>query len=342
MNYFKEKVRTTVGMGFQFIFILLNLLLLLVLVFWKSTTFISYEEQPKLHSITPEVFKSLGGFSHTVTVGLIIDDFFDFNMVSNTFSLEGTVWFKYKPGAISVESLSQFSFAQATIDKKGNPDIRLVEDQMLVQFPIRITFKSDLNYQDFPLESHSIYIVLQNRAIEANEVIFTSSRREFSVLANERSTGWELVDTSVETGYIDAQLDPYDTSQDTKHPAAVFALDYTRNSVRYALSIILPLALIFYLMLLSISLRLLTAIAITAAGITAILAYRFVIENLSPKTGFFMISDYLFFLFLAGTIGIFLINVAEEMQSFSPRIKKIFVTFLQILTALGTIYIIVW
>ena len=98
----------------------------------------------------------------------------------------------------------------------------------------------------------------------------------------------------------------------------------------------------FYLLLFSISLRLISAIAITAAGVTATLAYRFVIENLSPKTGFFRIFVFLFFLFLAATIGIFIINVAEAAKPLSSTTKKICIIVLHALIIAAAIYVIVW
>ncbi len=339
---FKEHIRTPVGLVFQFALILISITILGALIFWRSSFFVSYEEHPSIQPITPEQYQKFGGFSHTVTVGLLIDQFINFNMVTNDFIFDGVVWFKFDPGAISLDLLSKFSFIQGTILEKSEPDIRLIDDKMLVKYVVRVEFKSDLNYQDFPLDSHSIYIALINKFVSPSEVIFESSRREFTTNANVASSGWDLVDESVKNGFIKSALDPYDKRQDVTYPATLFTLDYSRNSIRYSLSIILPLALIFYLMVFSISLRLISAIAITAAGITAILAYRFVIENLSPRTGFFMISDLLFFLFLAATIGIFIINVADSGAPLNSKVKKICVVLLHALIIAAAIYIIVW
>ncbi len=339
---FKEHIRTPIGLIFQLALIFISISFFSALIFWRSSSFIAHESPPRIQNITPEQYQKFGGFSHTVTVGLLIDQFINFNMVTNDFTFDGIIWFKFDPGAISLDSLSKFSFIKGTIIQKSEPDIQLINDKMLVKYIIRVEFKSSLNYQDFPLDSHHIYIALINKFVSPSEVIFESSRREFTIKANVSSSGWDLVDESVKNGFIESALDPYDKRQDVVYPATLFTLDYTRNSIRYTLSIILPLALIFYLMLFSISLRLLSAIAITAAGITAILAYRFVIENLSPKTGLFMISDWLFFLFLAATIGIFIINVAEARAPLNPKVKKVWVTLLHVLILAAALYIILW
>ncbi len=338
---FKEHVRTAIGLGFQFTLVFISMTILTLLIFWRSSSFISREKQPNIQPITPEKFQEFGGFSHTVITGLLIDQFIDFNMVTNDFTFDGTLWFKFDPGAISLDSLSKFSFIKGTLLEKSEPYLRLIDDKMLAEYTIRVKFRSELNYSDFPLDSHRIYLVLINKFVSPTEILFESSRQAFTTKADVSSTGWDFMDKSVKNGYIETALDPYDVRHILRYPAILFTLDYSRNSVRYTLSILLPLALIFFLMLFSLSLRLLSAIAITAAGVTAILTYRFVIENLSPKTGLFMISDLLFFLFLAATIGIFIINVTEAKIQLSPRMKKLCIVLLHILIIAAAIYIIV-
>ena len=339
---FKERVRTTVGFSFQLILIAISTAILGALIVWRSSIFVSHEQMTQIKPITPTKFREFGGFSHSMVVGLLIDQFINFEMVTNKFTFDGTVWFKFNPGAISLDSLEKFSFVKGTIKKKSEPHISLIDDKMLVKYAVRVEFISDLNYQDFPLDSHSLYIELINEAVSPSEILFESSRREFSVNDPVTNSGWQLVDTAVKTGYLTSRLDPYDPRQDSTYPVALFSLDYARNSIRYTLLIIFPLALIFYLMFFSLSLRLTSAIGITSSGITAILAYRFVIENLSPKTGFFMISDYLFFLFLAATICSFIVNVIEAKFQIKSRYKKIVISVLHIITILCIIYIIIW
>ena len=335
-------MRSSIGILFQFILIAISSLILIGLITWQSSSLISHEQHPKIEQITPEKYKEFGGFSHAVTVGLLIDQFINFNMVTNDFTFDGTIWFKFDPGAISIDTLSKFSFLKGTIEQKSDPDIRLIDDKLLVKYIIRVVFKSDLNYQDFPLDSHSIYLMLVNKFVSPSEILFESSRREFTINADVSSAGWDLFDTAVRNGYISSSLDPYDTRQDVQHPATLFALDYSRNSVRYALSIILPLALIFYLLVFSVSLNIISGLGIASGGVTAILAYRFVIETLSPQTGFFMISDFLFFLFLAATIVIFIINAFESVAPLSARWKKISIILLHAIIIVAAIYIIVW
>ncbi len=339
----KEQSRTRISLPFQFILILISISILSGLIFWRSNSLISWEVKPTIHPITPKKVQELGGLSQAITVGFTIEEFIDFDMVTNSFILDGIIWFKFDPGAISLDSLSNFSFVKGTFIQKSTPDLRIIDDKILAQYTVRIKFKSDLNYNDFPLDSHRIFAVLINKSVSPSEIIFESSKRELNVQAKVESSGWKLYDTIAQTGYIEYALDPYDKRQDNSYPAVMFEFYYTRNSIRYALSIILPLALIFYLLLFSVSLKLISAVGISAASVTTVLAYRFVIENLSPKTGSFMISDYIFFLFLAATIGTFLINVIEMTgYYFLPKTKMILIGILHVLILISIIYVIVW
>jgi hypothetical protein len=50
-------------------------------------------------------------------------------------------------------------------------------------------------------------------------------------------------------------------------------------------------------------------ISVSIATITAIIAYRFVIERISPAVGYFVLSDYVFILLLIACCAIFIFNL---------------------------------
>jgi hypothetical protein len=195
-----------------------------------------------------------------------------------------------------------------------------------------------LNYADFPLDDHTIYLVLSNHFFSPSEVIFHSDRSSFNVTA--LITGWRAVDHAVETGFNTVVLDKFDDRKITSFPVAIFSIDFSRNAMRYVLTILLPLMLIFYLVLFSFSVEPGTSISLTAGGITGMLAYRFVIENLSPATGTFMMSDYLFFLFLAGSFFVFFLNLIDIAAIRIPLvIKEILLFALYLLMTFTSIYL---
>ena len=335
---FKEITRTKVSFAYQLLFIALDMCCFMLLLIWRSSFFKTREQAPKLHPITPKSFKEFGGFSHIIRTGLFIDAFIDFNMITNEFVFEGSVWFSFAPGVISIDSLEKFSFERGEILQKSEPNMKMIKGELHVQYNIRVKFKSPLNYKDFPLDDHKIFIVLRNQTVSPGEVIYESSRQTFAIKADVSNTGWKLMDRTVQFGYVESKLDP-DQKEQLTYPTIIFELGYARNSIRYALSIILPLALIFYIVLFSISFRLISALAITSAGVTAILAYRFVIENLSPKTGYFMLSDYLFFLLLSATVSVFVINAIEVHIQAAGWLKELIIIGMHISILASTAYL---
>ena len=73
--------------------------------------------------------------------------------------------------------------------------------------------------------------------------------------------------------------------------------------------------------------------SIAAASIPALFAYRFVIESLSPNVSYFMVSDYLFFLYLLLSLLTFL-SVSRALNE-PVRIKKLIIIGLYALMLVG-------
>ena len=186
--------------------------------------------------------------------------------------------------------------------------------------------------------------MLANRFIEPSEVIFESSRREFNIEQDMSFRGWIKVDKNVETGYIDSQLDSFDPTKEIIYPAVLFSIDYARSSVRYVFSILLPLAIMFYVSLFTLSLSLRDSLPITAGIVTAILAYRFIIEYLSPRVGYFMGSDLIFFLFLGASVGVFILNVAEFIGKvqLSKKVKTFILILFHLIVIGGMLFLVLW
>jgi len=119
----------------------------------------------------------------------------------------------------------------------------------------------------------------------------------------------------VKTGYTESRLDMYDSSKIISHPKTVFSIDFRRSGIRNSLLILLPLFLIFFLSLFSLAFdpekQITTIMSLSTVGVTSLLAYRFVIENMTPKVGYFVFSDQIFILLLAATLLVFVFAFAR-------------------------------
>ncbi len=298
---------------FSIAMIALSGLVLSFFLYKASQTVTSLDPMPELMSLTPATIDQLGGSPGVVKVGLYIKDFTEFDMLANNFIFSGILWFLFDPSIVSLETLSKFSFEKGEIQFLSAPSTRIVGGKLLARYDIRVKMKTNLVYTLFPFESHTLYITLDNNFVTPGELAFESSNNEFAVSPDIRNAGWRLKDMRVNTGYSHAQLEKHPSENDVYHPRVVFALDYAHSGMRQALTILLPLILTFFMAIFSFTMdpkkNYAPVLAISMGAVTALLAYRFVIENLSPKVGYFLISDYLFFLFLMGTFVIFLINM---------------------------------
>jgi hypothetical protein len=295
----------------QVTLIIISLSIIWFCLYKRLNKFKTSDPKPPIIFVTPETYKNFGGFPDTVKIGLYINQFREFNIVSNKFDFNGIIWFEFDPDVISLEILEKFVFKKGEIKQKSDPDTQLIDGKLLVRYNIRVAFSSPLNYAAFPLDNHTLNLTVINHFVSPSEILFSSSNREFIIKAKTESDGWTRVNQSVATGFEKSEIDPYDDRKTSYNPIAIFSIDYARYGIRYVLSIMMPLLLIFYLTLFSFSWGASGGLSLAIGGVTATLGYRFVIENLSPKTGYFMLSDHIFFLFLTANAIAFFINLID-------------------------------
>lgn len=325
---------------FQVVCIAVSLVWFIAIINRRLTLFNPFEQGPEIVHITPVIYKEFGGFANIVTVGLFIDRFQTFDITNNTFIFSGYVWFKYLAGTIAIGNLEKFYFLQGDVLEQSPPETQLVDQYMLTTFHVKVRFSSILNYRDFPFDGHKIRISLSHNNLSPEEVIFQSSERDMTINTDETQSGWHKIDKTIDTGYLESAIDAYDKRNTQYHPAVTFSIDYERYGIRFILSIFLPLLLIFYVTLFGFSLDEGSALRNSVGGVTGILGYRFVIDNLSPKVGYFMISDSIFFLLLTltcFTLILFIITVFSK-ATITVRMKKIIVISLHLITNVLTAY----
>lgn len=301
------KVRPAV----QVALIILSACIIWYCLFRRLDTFTTKDPRPPIINVTPEIYNNFGGFPDTIEIGLYLNQFRTFNMINNEFDFDGILWFEFNPDILSLQTLERFVFKGGEIVSKSSPDAQIVDNKLLVRYNIRVKCTGQLNYADFPLDNHTLNLVVANYFISPSTALFSSSVKEFIIKAQTQSFGWERIDHRVSTGIEKTEIDTYSDFKTNYYPIALFSIDFARYGIRYTLSIMLPLLLIFYLSLFSLSWSKGGGVGMATAGITATLGYRFVIENLSPKVGYFMMSDYIFFLFLTCNALIFLVNIID-------------------------------
>lgn len=324
---------------FQCILIFISTIILIFSFYHAFNTFSSSDIAPKIHIVTPQELIAFGSPSK-VKAGLFIEQFQKFDMVKNQFIFAGSVWFMFAPGLISMSTLEKFGFARGQILYRSPPDTKLVGDQILVRYDVIVDFNSGVDFSYFPVDDHELYILLTHKFVSPHELLFESTQEEFIVASNMRNYGWKLMGKSTTAGYTANQLELNNQETFHSHPAVLFSIKYARTGFRYIITILLPLLLIFYLSLFSFSLDSKDAVSISVGSITAILAYRFVIETMSPPVGYFMLSDYLFLLILAATFTVFLISVIGSfLKNITLLQKKVVLCALHTIVSTITVFL---
>lgn len=323
---------------FQLLMISLSTIILTIVMYRAIFEFNSLEKTPVISPLTPGYLKEFGGTPAIVNVGLFIKDFSEFDMTKNEFVFSGTVWFEYEPSVTSLETLSKFSFDRGEILSISPPTTQLDHGKIFARYDVRVKFKTKLNFSLFPIADHTVYIILNNNFVTPGEVIYEALPSDFILSPNLSVSDWIASDRSVYAGYSVSKLEETSDEKDVFHPRVVFGIDYKRAGARQLLTILLPLLLIFYIAIFSFAIDPKSVIALSTGCVTALIAYRFVIENLSPRVGYFMLSDLLFFLFLGIAVLIFFVNAITRYLT--ARIKAYLTIIIHMFVIAISIYLI--
>lgn len=316
------------------------------LFYEKSAQFFSTDPRPTFKILTPDFVREFLGSSigSKVEVGMRIENFHKFNLREGHFVVEAIVWFKFNPSIISLETIGMFSFEKGTIKKKSKPNTKLINGLMLARYNVLLEFSTKLDHSLFPFNDNRIFITLVNQSVSPGEIIFESYESDFSLSGNMPIPGWEQVNHGVATGYTEALLNRHDPTTKIFHPLAVFFIDFSRMSLRKAFILLLPLFVVMYILFISLTFSFSyykMRLTLSTANIAALLGYRFVIERVTPKVGYFMLTDHIFNLFLAMAFFVFLLNMVLREKG-TAMVRGIALIILHITLLSAIFYLVVY
>ncbi len=317
--------------------------LIFVMLLPPLATFISTDAGPQLIPLVPEKEADVGGAIAEIKTGLYIHDFPMFDVVHNKFILDAIVWFQFDPRVISLDTVGKFSFEKGTILKRTDPDTKMINEELFARYMVRIELTSNLDYKYFPINDHRIFIVLANEFVTPNEMRFKVSEAGFMIAPEIYTQGWTSIDKSVRAGYSIARLDRYDEKKVVKHPRAVYSIDFEKAGLRKVLLILIPIILLFFLGLFSLifdhdkGAR--AILSLSVGSLSGLLAYRFVIEQLSPEVGYFTLTDHAYTLILTLVFIMFLFNMYVMRKEYTPLMQLIKSIFF---LGIETFFLVVW
>lgn len=262
---------------------------------------IPLEKYPQLIGVTPQHIEDWGGEPTIVEVGLQINNFPVFKVIENNFVLEGKLWFFFDPDLVSIETIKKFSFENGTYTEQSSPESRLIENKLLVEYNVRLSFNTELTYQAFPFDGHRLFISLVNMHVAPNELLLKTDDKQFLINPQVFIPEWKPIKQNTYSGYIETSLDTDDTKKVIRYPKIIFSIDFQHSGLRHIFIILLPLFLICAIGMMAVGAGSIIggkSLDITMSCAAAIIAYRFVIETMSPQVSYLMIADYIFTFFL--------------------------------------------
>ena len=156
-------------------------------------------------------------------------------------------------------------------------------------------------------------INLVNRFVPPSELVYKSNSFFFTMSPDIDFAGWSMARKDVITGYSESLLEEDNRTKTILIPQTMFIVDFHRRGFRNISLLVFPLFLIFIFGLLSLSFDPAenpTAISALATGaIASTLSFRFVMESLTPKVGYFVFSDQLFLALLLISILEFIFGI---------------------------------
>lgn len=300
-NRFIRFLDTTVLPQYQVIIAGITLSLVLMLSNIELRIQTPIESYPIIHPLEESFFKQQLSEPAVIKTGLQVNNFPVFKIAEDDFVLEGKIWFLFDPELTSLELVEKFSFENGQLIFKSEPITRMIDNLLFAEFAIRLQFNTPLVYKKFPFENHRIFLNLVNIYISPEEAIFKSEDNFFIFEENIDIPEWHYASHEVYTGFSEYKFDSHDQNKTSRDPKVLYVINFNRDGLRHIFVILIPLFLIGTVGLIAIGSQSTIggkSLDINVACTASIIAYRFVIESMTPKSSGLMASDHIFSYFL--------------------------------------------
>lgn len=294
------------GTKFKYSLLTIMLIYLVGLVQYVVMHFRTDDPIPQVTTIDAIMRRQFRYFSAKVRAGLYIKNFSVFDFEKNDFMIDGMVWFEFNKNEVMLKTIEKFSFENSKIVYKSPPNVKINDDRILVTYDVIFSVKTDVSFYRFPLEDHRLSIVLTNDFVSPSEMYFDDEVDSLSFTISDRlfTSNWQVHSLNILSGYSALHYDVHRKERKINTPKVVFTINFRKFGLKKIMVIFVPIfAAIFFSLFsfLSHYANLYARYGLTVTPITALLGYRFVIENISPSVGYFTVSDklYVFFILFA-------------------------------------------
>jgi len=307
---------------FQIISVLVTLLYITAVHIWQYEHSF-YSEQPRRILPVDSFTKQL---SSNISVGLHVNNFPLFSFSKNDFIMDATIWFQFPVGTESLKVIDRFGFENGEILQKSKPIVKLFDRIVVVSYQVKVQFKADLDYHHFPVGDHRLTIVLHNKTVTPNELVFETKESDFELSDDIFVSTWLPVKKEVQAGYARSVLNKSRENMHVSYPLVVFTISFQNHSVRDLITLYFPLFVIFFIGFFSllVDLRETHRLLLIASSMPLLVLYQIVINNISPPSSGITKVDFIYFLlvFLSLIILLFQAYVVLRMRRIHPLPKE--------------------
>ena len=306
---------------YQLILSVLTILFIVNSVDVMVKRFNSTDDAPRIERLEND---DRGFLIKSINCGFFLKNFIEFDHIRNKFIAIGSIWFESLPEIIN--DLDKFSLGEGSIIFKSDPLELVVNGQNIIKYEVKIEFLANLTYKYFPLEDHLIYFTVLNQHLAEKGFALQSRDQDFKISQNMNVDGWSLSRHRVVSGYENIELG----ESKFYNSSVLFLMDFKQTSNRFFLLLIMPLLICLFISLFSFSFEPgkidLTTGNLLLSSITAMIAYRYVIESSSPKVSYYIFSDIFFYHIMLFTCIAFFVN-SFYRKMIAPVIHWVIVSF---------------
>ncbi len=284
-----------------------SILIALIFIFAWSRSKIS-DSVVQLTDFTPE---QLDAKPH-VEVSLYINSFSKFEVVENDFIVNITLWFLFEKDAVKESLIEKFSFENFTIVEKSPAIIETTKDgKTLMSYDVRLAGKGNFDYRYYPFDFHRLNLILVYKDYIAEQPIYTTQLKNLHINQGVYTKDWVGTKADARYGTAIQKIDYEGDVKNISYEKMVFSVNLERKSLKPLLVTFLPLFLIFFIGLLSLTFDVLTQftviLSLSLGSTTALIFYLDSLQKVSPVTDTFTFVDiiYIFLLFIIISTFIF-------------------------------------
>lgn len=291
------------------------------------------DAEPHVELIDMAMRKRIRNFASVVRTGMFIKNFEVFDMSQDRFVIGAVVWFEFNTDEVMPSTLEKFSFVNGKILEQSPGDIRVDGNRMFIKYDVRVELKSQLAYHRYPFDDHRISFMITNNYVTPNELYFTVDNSSFDLADSAATAHWKILDKDTSWGYTDLGLDQHDMSKNVNRPVVTYSINFSKSGIRHIVIIFIPLfvALMFALFTFLVGISDgFNRFRLSVGALTAMLSYRFIIERMMPRVGYFTTTDAVYTLLLMIALAVFILQVAISLYNLRGKgIKQADERFLQ-------------